>query len=120
MKQIKKSVIKLSELPIRLQKNKIFKGHKLHTYAEFHIDDSEKDELSLWLIENYPTIKKKISFLIHIDSDEEIDYSENEMKQQGYSEEEVIKMIEDFVNHSSSTPKIDLADLKDWFKIFKK
>jgi hypothetical protein len=81
MKQIKKSVIKLSELPIKLQKNEIFKSHKLHTYAEFHIDDFEKDELSLWLIENYPTILMKISFLIHIDSDEEIDYSENEIKQ---------------------------------------
>jgi hypothetical protein len=33
----------------------------------FHIDDSEETELSLWLIENYPTIKRKISFLIHID-----------------------------------------------------
>lgn len=67
MKKITRSVIKLSELPQHLQKNRIFKGHKIHTYAEFHIDKSEKDELSLWLIETYPTITKKISFLIHID-----------------------------------------------------
>jgi hypothetical protein len=67
MKKITKSVIKLSELPENLQKNKIFKGHKIHTYAIFHIDDSEDDDLSLWLIEKYPTIKQKISFLIHID-----------------------------------------------------
>ena len=67
MKKITKSVIKLSELPKKLQKNKIFLGHKIHTYAEFHIDDSEEDDLSLWLIETYPTIKQKISFLIHID-----------------------------------------------------
>ena len=67
MKTITKSVIKLSELPEQLQNDEVFNGHKLHTYAEFHIDDSEKDELSLWLIEKYPTITKKISFLIHID-----------------------------------------------------
>jgi len=67
MKTITKSVIKLSEIPENLQKNKIFVGHKIHTYAEFHIDDSEEDDLSLWLIEKYPTIKQKISFLIHID-----------------------------------------------------
>jgi hypothetical protein len=67
MKKITRSVIKLSELPEYLQKDKIFNGYKVHTYAEFHIDNSEKDELSLWLIKNYPTITKKISFLIHID-----------------------------------------------------
>ena len=67
MKKITRSVIKLSEIPEDLQKNKIFNGHKIHTYAIFHIDDSEEDDLSLWLIKNYPTIKRKISFLIHID-----------------------------------------------------
>lgn len=67
MKKITRSVIKLSELPEHLQKDEIFNGLKIHTYAEFHIDDSEKDDLSLWLIETYPTITKKISFLIHID-----------------------------------------------------
>lgn len=67
MKKITKSVIKLSELPEHLQKYEIFEGHKIHTYAEFHIDDSEKDDLSIWLISKYPTIKSKISFLIHID-----------------------------------------------------
>jgi len=66
MKTITKSVIKLSELPEDLQKNEIFNGHKIHTYAEFHIDDTEQDDLTLWLIKNYPTIKQKISFLIHI------------------------------------------------------
>lgn len=67
MKKITRSVIKLSELPENLQKNEIFDGHKVHTYAEFHIDGTEEGELSLWLIETYPTITKKISFLIHID-----------------------------------------------------
>lgn len=67
MRKITRSVIKLSELPEHLQKNEIFEGHKIHTYAEFHIDDSEKDELTIWLVDKYPTIKRKISFLIHID-----------------------------------------------------
>jgi hypothetical protein len=67
METITKSVIKLSELPEDLQKDEIFNGHKIHTYAEFHIDDTEKDDLTLWLIKNYPTIKQKISFLIQID-----------------------------------------------------
>lgn len=67
MKKITRSVIKLSELPEHLQNNNIFEGHKIHTYAEFHIDDSEEDDFSLWLIDKYPTIKRKISFLIHID-----------------------------------------------------
>jgi hypothetical protein len=67
MKQITRSIIKFSELPEHLQKNEVFDGHKIHTYLEFHIDNSEKDELSLWLIKTYPTITKKISFLIHID-----------------------------------------------------
>ena len=67
MKTITRSVIKLSELPEHLQKDEIFEGHKIHTYAIFHIDDSEETELSLWLINKFPTIKRKISFLIHID-----------------------------------------------------
>jgi hypothetical protein len=68
MKKITKSVIRLSELPEHLQRNEIFKAHKIHTYAEFHIDNSEKDELTLWLLSQYPTLKQKISFLIHIDN----------------------------------------------------
>ena len=68
MEQITKSVIKLSDIPQHLQQNEILKGHKVHTYAEFHIDDSEKDELTLWLLSQYPTLKQKISFLIHIDN----------------------------------------------------
>jgi hypothetical protein len=67
MQKITKSVIKLSELPENLQKDKIFTGHKIHTYAEFHIGNFERDELTMYLLDKYPTIKKKISFLIHID-----------------------------------------------------
>ena len=68
MKRITKSVIMLSEIPKHLQQNEMLQGHKLHTYAEFHIDDSEKDELTLWLLSKYPTLTRKISFLIHIDN----------------------------------------------------
>jgi hypothetical protein len=67
MKRIIKSVIKLSDIPQHLQQDEILQGHKVHTYAEFHIDDSEKDELTLWLLNQFPTIKRKTSFLIHID-----------------------------------------------------
>lgn len=69
MKKITRSVIKLSEIPEHLQKDDVFVGHKLHTYAEFHIDSLEQDPLTLWLIETYPTVKQKISFLIHIDTE---------------------------------------------------
>lgn len=71
MKQITKSVIKLSEIPQHLQQDEILQGHKVHTYAEFHIDDSEQDELTLWLLSQYPTLKRKTSFLIHIDKQQE-------------------------------------------------
>jgi hypothetical protein len=70
MKEITKSVIKLSDIPQHLQQNEILQGYKAHTYAEFHIDDSEQDELTLWLLSEYPTLKRKISFLIHIDKSE--------------------------------------------------
>lgn len=69
MRNLNKSVIALSEIPENLQKNEIFNSHKIHTYAEFHIGDSENDELTNWLISNYPTIKRKTSFLIHIDKE---------------------------------------------------
>jgi hypothetical protein len=64
MKKITRSVIKYSEIPEHLQINSIFKGHLINTFAIFHIDDSEDDELTLWLVENYPTIKRKTSFFI--------------------------------------------------------
>jgi hypothetical protein len=71
MKTITKSVIMLSEIPQHLQQNEVLQGHKLHTYAEFHIDDSEQDDLTLWLLSKYPILKRKISFLIHIDKQQE-------------------------------------------------
>ncbi len=66
MKTITKSVIKLSDIPENYSKY-IVSGHDIHTYLEVHIDDSEPDNLTKWLIMEYPTLKRKISFLIHID-----------------------------------------------------
>lgn len=66
MEKITKSVIKLSDIPKHLQSNEVLQGHKIHTYAEFHIDNSEQDDLTLWLLSQYPTLKRKTSFLIHI------------------------------------------------------
>jgi hypothetical protein len=71
MKTITKSVVMLSEIPQHLQQNEVLQGLKMHTYAEFHIDDSEQDELTLWLLSKYPTLKRKISFLINIDKQQE-------------------------------------------------
>lgn len=65
MKTITKSVIKLSEIPEEFQIE--FINYKIHTYAEFHINGDECDSIGLWLLEKYPTLKRKISFLIHID-----------------------------------------------------
>jgi hypothetical protein len=67
MKTITRSVIKLSEIPEELQKCDELIGHKIHTYAEFHMDDEVNTGLGVWLINSYPTLKRKISFLIHID-----------------------------------------------------
>jgi hypothetical protein len=66
MRRITKSVINLSEIPEELHQY-IVTGHSIHTYLEVHIDDSENDALTLWLLNKYPTLKKKISFLIKID-----------------------------------------------------
>ena len=66
MKKITRSVIKLSEIPEELHQF-IVSGHNVHTYLEVHIDDDAPDSLTLWLLEKYPTLKHKISFLIHID-----------------------------------------------------
>jgi hypothetical protein len=67
MRTITKSVINLSEIPEELQKNELLLGHKKYTLVEFHIDDSENDLLTLWLLNSYPTLKRKISFFIYID-----------------------------------------------------
>lgn len=69
MKTMTKSVIKLSEIPEELQQTKELIGHKIHSYQEFHIDGENHDALTLWLLEKYPTLKRKISFLIHIDKE---------------------------------------------------
>lgn len=69
MKKITKSVIKLSEMPEELQVG--FINYIVHTYAEFHINKDENDDLSLWLLNNYPTLSRKISFLIHIDKQQD-------------------------------------------------
>jgi uncharacterized protein YktB (UPF0637 family) len=104
MKTITKSVIQLSEIPKHLQE--MFKGHKIHTYAEFHIDDDCNDDLSLWLIDKYPTIKMKVSFLIHIDIEKQ--------QQRSYSEEEIINII--YKIYDDMGISISLEDVFEQFK----
>lgn len=67
MKTITKSVIKLSDIPEELHEHLLCGPSVVPTYEEYHIDNSEPDALTSWLIEKYPTLKRKISFLIHID-----------------------------------------------------
>ena len=71
MKTITKSVIMLSEIPQHLQQDPVLQGHKVHTYAEFHIDGIEQDELTFSLLSKYAALKRKIRFLIHIDKQPE-------------------------------------------------
>ena len=75
MKKITRSVIKLSEIPEELQVG--FINYIVDTYAEFHIIGDENDDLSLWLLDNYPTLSRKISFLIHIDKQQENESNSN-------------------------------------------
>lgn len=71
-KSVTKSVIKLSEIPKELQDSIELKWHPIHTYLEFHInDDTPISPLCEWLIKNYPSLKRKISFLIHIDKQQD-------------------------------------------------
>lgn len=67
MKKITRSLVNLSDIPEEFHSNELIVGHRLYTYAEFHIDNDEKDDLTLWLRKKYPTINRKNSFLIYID-----------------------------------------------------
>jgi hypothetical protein len=69
MYKITRTVIDLSDIPVKLRKNPIFKNVKVHTYIECHMDGKGKesdDALTAWLRETYHTLTRKISFLIHI------------------------------------------------------
>ena len=67
MKTIIKSVINLSDIPFELHKHLPGGVLNVPTYEEYHIDNSETDALTIWLLDKYPTLNRKISFLIHID-----------------------------------------------------
>jgi hypothetical protein len=68
MKTIKRSIIPVSEIPVELRTNPLIHGYKKHVYIECHIDGKKSDDdLTKWLLEKYPNIKRKISFFIHID-----------------------------------------------------
>ena len=69
MYKITRTVIDLSDIPVKLRKSPIFKNVKVHTYIECHMEGKGKesdDTLTAWLRETYPTLTRKISFLIHI------------------------------------------------------
>ena len=66
MKTITRSVITLMEIPKEFHDHPVLKRPKIHTYLECHIDGLPDDDFTKWLVKTYPTIKRKISFLIHI------------------------------------------------------
>ena len=70
MYKVTRTLIDLSSIPVELRKNPIFKNVKVHTYIECHMEGKGKesdDTLTAWLRETYPTLTRKISFLIYID-----------------------------------------------------
>ena len=57
MYKITRTVIDLSDIPVKLRKNPIFKNVKVHTYIECHMEGKGKesdDTLTAWLRETYP------------------------------------------------------------------
>jgi hypothetical protein len=67
MKTITKTVIPLSKIPVELRNNPAIQCKIKHVYNECHIDKKDPDDLTKWLLETYPNLSRKISFLIHID-----------------------------------------------------
>ena len=67
MYKITRTVIDLSSIPVELRCHPLIPKIK-HSYAEFHYSkEDEDDELTTYLIKTYPSLKRKISFLIYID-----------------------------------------------------
>ena len=66
MYKITRTVIDLSDIPVKLRKNSLIPKIK-HSYAEFHYSkEDEDDELTTYLIKTYPSLKRKTAFLIYI------------------------------------------------------
>ncbi len=65
---INKKVLSYCEIPENITENHWISEYKNDSYVECHIEDEEdeEDNLSKWIIENYPELKEE-SFLIHMD-----------------------------------------------------
>jgi hypothetical protein len=68
LSKIEKTVLKYSAIPDEVKKHHWISEHKKHAYVEVHIDNDGTDPLTDWILENYPELKRKISFFIHIDT----------------------------------------------------
>jgi hypothetical protein len=67
MYKITRTVIDLSSIPEEYREHPLIPTIK-HSYAEFHYSKEGPDEeLANYLIKTYPSLKRKISFLIYID-----------------------------------------------------
>jgi len=65
--KITRTVIDLSSIPVELRCHPLIPTIK-HSYAEFHYSkEGEDEELATYLINTYPGLKRKTSFLIYID-----------------------------------------------------
>jgi len=67
LKEITKKVISYCEIPEKLTEKHWISEHHCDAYVEVHLDNSQDDNLSLWLKETYPELVDEDSFFIHID-----------------------------------------------------
>jgi len=71
IREIVKKVITYSDFPREEVKkqNLWIDEYPVGCFVECHLDDDEDDEISLWILENYPELQYEDSFLIEIDTD---------------------------------------------------
>jgi len=67
LKTITKKVVSFSEIPSEITRHHWINQIEDIERVEVHIDDEEPDELTSWLIENYPELQEEESFFIHMD-----------------------------------------------------
>lgn len=67
MKEIKGKVVSYCEIPEELTENHWLNDYSPGCYVMAHIDESEDDLVSKWLLENYPDLKDEEYFFVEID-----------------------------------------------------
>ena len=67
LKQITKFVVSYCEIPESIEKPNWLMEHMCGAFVECHIDDEDNDELTVWLLSNYPELEHEDSFFIELD-----------------------------------------------------